>query len=92
MGLAFGDAPTGRKRGKQIPMRHYVIRQQVEPPANVGKRLLGPGQERDDPRQHVGMKSLESLTLPDEPGLKQGHAIRLEALEELALELRRHLL
>jgi hypothetical protein len=26
MGLAFGDAPTGRKRGKQIiPMRRYVI-------------------------------------------------------------------
>jgi hypothetical protein len=38
------------------------------------------------------MKSLESLTLPDEPGFEQGHAIRLETLEKLALELRRHLL
>ncbi len=38
------------------------------------------------------MKSLEPLTLPDEPGLKQGNAIRLETLEELALELRRQLL
>ena len=37
-------------------------------------------------------KSLESLTLPDKPGFEQGNAIRLEALEELALELRRQLL
>ena len=38
------------------------------------------------------MQILESLTLPDEPGLEQGNAIRLETLEELALELRRQLL
>ena len=43
MGLAFGEAPAGRERGKQIPMRRYVIRQQVEPLANVGKRLTGLG-------------------------------------------------
>ena len=92
MRLAFGDAPAGRKRSHEIPMRRFVIGQQVEPLANVGKRLPCPRQERGDPRQHVGMKSLEPLTLPDEPGLKQGHAIRLEALEELALELRRQLL
>ena len=91
MGLAFGDAPTGRKRGKQIPMRRYVTGQQVEPLANVGKRLIVLGQERDDPRQDVRMKSLESLTLPDKPGFEQGNAIGLETLEELALELRRQL-
>jgi hypothetical protein len=31
------------------------------------------------------MKFLEPLTLPNEPGLEQGNAIRFETLEELAL-------
>ena len=37
------------------------------------------------------MQTLEPLTLPDKPGFEQGNAIRLETLEELALELRRQL-
>ena len=70
MGVAFGDAPTGRKRGHEIAMRRLVIGQQAEPLANVGKRLFVLGQERDDPRQNIRMKSLESLTLPDKPGFE----------------------
>jgi hypothetical protein len=92
MGFAFGDAPTCRKRGKQIPMRRVVIGQQLEPLANVRKRLVVLGQVRDDPRQHVGMQTLEALTLPDQPGFEQRNAIGLETLEELALELRLQLL
>ena len=38
------------------------------------------------------MQILESLTLSDQPSFEQGNAIRLETLEELALELRRQLL
>ena len=89
MGLAFGEAPAGRERGHEIAMRRFVKRQDVQQFANVGKRLVCPRQQRGDPRQHVRMKSLESLTLPDEPDLEQGKAIRLKTLEELALELRR---
>src|SRR5271165_4548076 len=91
MGLAFGDAPTGCKRGKKIPMRRLVIGQQVEPFANVGKRLTGLGEKRYDPRQDVGMQIPESLTLSDKPSFEQGNAIRLETLKELTLELRRQL-
>ena len=89
MGLAFGEAPAGRERGHEIAMRRFVKRQDVQQFANVGKRLVCPRQQRGDPRQHVRMKSLEFLTLPDEPDLEQGKAIRLKTLEELALELRR---
>ena len=65
MGVDFGDTAAGRKRSHEIAMRRSVVGQQAEPLANVGKRIIGLGQKRDDPRQHVGLQPLESLTLVD---------------------------
>ena len=41
MSLAFRDASTSSKRREQIPMPCQVVGQEVEPLAEVGKRLVG---------------------------------------------------